>query len=489
MAPTAAPSCGVPIPRKTNTMLRRPTTSLYLAPLSLLCLPLAAQVQLDHLATVDISATSNSSNPEFIGSNPAAIAWNGVDLFVAGTNNQPPGNFATVSIVRVNGALTGTPTYSPVFGSKAGTDGFRGYTALDIRSGQLVASFDAGTNDPDGIAAYDLTGTRQWGRSARGTGVGVDPGFQGVDDGIGWSTFGSGRRALQDSATGADIYTTANGMIITPGGTTFWRDFTFDPATGDFYGRKSNSVVAGDRTGGNALANVREIVPALTNRDFTPFMFVDVLRENGEVVLIYNDRTVDIPGQNVLDVIRCVLPDGTPREIDWNGWAPSTANSTSAAIHDFSFDAGTGTLAISDFTNRVVHLFGVNVPPVDRYGQGCPGSNGTSPRLTFRGDATTATGQLELTVDQIVPGAVAFFAFGGAPAQQPVGFNNCDILISPVFDFFLGPVVADGTGTASLSWTVPAIAAGSQVVSQGAVVDRASGFPFVLSNGVLLQVP
>ena len=131
---------------------------------------LAAQVSLTPLATIDVSSTANPGNPEFIGNNPSAVAWNGTDLFLAGFNNQPVGTSGNVAIVRITGVLGGG---TPVFGTSFGTllaPGFRGYTGLDIDGSTLVASYDPGSTANEGIRAFDLNGTQLWQKSARGGG-------------------------------------------------------------------------------------------------------------------------------------------------------------------------------------------------------------------------------------------------------------------------------------------------------------------------------
>ena len=122
--------------------------------------------------------------------------------------------------------------------------------------GTLASAFDNGGSDPRGIEAYDTAGSLLWSKEGRGgSGVGIDPGFGGADSGVAWTTFGSGRRALQDSATGADIYTGADGMVIFTSEGTFWRDMDFDDATGDVYLREGNNVIYWSRTGGNSTGS------------------------------------------------------------------------------------------------------------------------------------------------------------------------------------------------------------------------------------------
>jgi hypothetical protein len=84
------------------------------------------------LKTVDLASTANSVNPEFIGSNPGAVAWNGPDLYLAGYNGSVAA--ANVAMVQVSGVM-GTPAFGTAFGVVASTPNSRGYVGLDIIKG------------------------------------------------------------------------------------------------------------------------------------------------------------------------------------------------------------------------------------------------------------------------------------------------------------------------------------------------------------------
>ena len=168
-------------------------------------------VTLTHLGTVDLDSTADPLNAEYIGTNPSAVAWDGTDLYVAGFNNG--GAAADTGIIKVTDAL-GAATLGSTFGARS-TPSLRGFSGLDISGGTIASAYDAGGSDPRGIEAYDSTGSLLWSKAGRGgSGVGMDPGFGGADAGVAWTTFGSGRRALQDTATGADIYDGTNGAVI-----------------------------------------------------------------------------------------------------------------------------------------------------------------------------------------------------------------------------------------------------------------------------------
>ena len=110
-------------------------------------LSLSAQVSLTHLGTVDVAVTSNSANPEYIGSNPSAVAWDGTNLWLAGYNNAPGNN--DTAIIRVDNALT-APTFGVPFGVVMATPNSRGYSglAIDPVAGRLVSAHDFGSVTP-----------------------------------------------------------------------------------------------------------------------------------------------------------------------------------------------------------------------------------------------------------------------------------------------------------------------------------------------------
>ena len=313
-------------------------------------------ITLEEISRFDIDSSSDVANAEFIGTNPAAVAWNGRLLYVAGFNNG--GSDATVSIVPItNTASSGlqSATYGSTFGT-LNAAGLRGYSGLDISEAGLAAAADTiGGAIPEGIAAFDLSGNGLWTKSQRGgSGVGFDPGFGGIDAGVGHTSFGSGRRALQDTANGADIYTSGSGMIINGAGTgTFWRDMDFSP-NGDIWLREGNNVIQGVRSGGNALSATQLIVDE-PEADFVNLQTLAYLdgTADGDFV-IYNDRETAGPGQAFADVVKVIDVAGNSAAVSWSLLAPIDDG---GGAYDFSWDAATQTLAVSDFTNRNVHLF------------------------------------------------------------------------------------------------------------------------------------
>lgn len=329
----------------------------------------AQTVYYDEVARFTLSA----GRPSEFGSNPSAIAWDGAKMFIAGLNNT--GGTASVGIVEVtNASSTGVnaATFGTVFGQFASTGSTRGYSGLDISGSTVAAAYDSGASSANSIAAHDTAGTFLWGVTARGgSGVAFDPGFgsPAADSGVAWTTFGSGRRALQNSASGANIYTTADGMIInmTSGGGsgTFWRDMTFNPQTGDLYPRRSNGVFKETRTGGNSVSPIVEMVAASGSADFVSGQNIAFMGQNLDLAdaVIYNDRASAANGQSFTDVIKTrdttTFAELTQTFEFLGGFTPNSSN----GYYDFSYDPGSNTVAVLDFVNNTAHVFSVSAVP------------------------------------------------------------------------------------------------------------------------------
>lgn len=373
--------------------------------------PVHAQIGLYEIARFDLGASSSSTNAAFIGSNPSAVAWNGSRLWVSGFNGS--GANSTTSIVEITNATQQglvTATYSTPFGTISAVPSTRGYTGLAISGTLLGASFDLGSNSPNGIQGFSTSNQKLWDLSASGTntanigttrgmaGPAFDPGFQGnaaQGSGLGWVTQGQGRRFLNDSVSGSSIYTTtanvpsgaAQGMIINtsataPGGlSTNWRDIAFDPATGDLYTRSNGRVTRTNRTGANtdqapsgvngqsdviwfptgtvASNNIGTnlgYMNAVVSSTFNSFV-----NDYAGDLLIFNDRTSTAAGQSPLSVIKFITTSGSTITPTWtflNGSTPPNGT----GFYDFSWDPTTQTLAVMDFSNRGVSIFSTAVP-------------------------------------------------------------------------------------------------------------------------------
>jgi len=341
-------------------------------------------------------------NPNFIGNNASGVAWSDGRLFVGGFNNTG-GNSSTGIIEVLDTTATGIVAssaveYGPRFGSLPVPDQ-RGYSGLAFAEGRLFATYDNGQQQQvNALVGYDLSTAsspaRLWGAMGRGgAGVAMDPGHVVAGEsqggsGVAWATFGdnvvgsSNRRALNDPVDGASIYGFASegspavppGFVWNTGG--FPRDLTFDPATGDFYGRLNNDVIKAVRTGPNAVATPQAIWtdagdPFVGGRNIA-FMSDTVAGD----LLVFNSRP-DGNFRSFVDGVKLSDTSGVVQPVTWNFLGG--ADPTGRGYYDFSFDPASQTLALADGSTSSVSIFKFGAPD-------------PSTRLTWAADGTTAGG-------------------------------------------------------------------------------------------------
>jgi hypothetical protein len=348
----------------------------------------AQTVGLYELARFNLNATSNSSSTAFIGSNPYSVAWNGSKLYVAGVNNS--GAAGTTAIVEVtnaadvtSGTLSGivTPTYSPAFGQLTAGTSSLGYRGLALNDGLLAAAWDSGANSANSYQLFDATAnTLNWNMSVsginiRGWAVAFDPGYQGnpaQGGGFAFVNTGSGRRQLNNVATGANIYNSSNGFFLNnSAGQSTWRDMAFDPATGDVYMKATNLVTKTVRTGANAtypnsaspettiLVNQATTTNIGSTVAFMSAITASAVNPYAGDLVVYNSTAAPL-ASNWTDAIKFVSTSGSSVAAEWTFIsAPPTSVSS---IYDFAWDPGTQTLAVLDYTNRNVSVFTTAVP-------------------------------------------------------------------------------------------------------------------------------
>lgn len=326
-------------------------------------------------ANIDVSSTANGANPQFIGSNPSAVAWNGTSLWLGGYNAS--GVTANTGIVRVDTPLT-APTFGTAFGLVS-TSNTRGITGLAVQGSTLAASFDNGTvaipaNPGDNsVRAFNANdGSVRWrigdpapaanDNTRRGNGVAFDPGFNGAgtNQGVAYLSIGSGRRHVLDTTTGAYINGQNAGAVInlTPTSTT-WRDLAFDPATGDLYARESNRVTKAVRNGDNSFTGGGSTVLAplttTTTVDNENIAFVN--SSQAGKLLAVNDRSVTTSGQAFTSVVKFFDTNGNAVSYSIvNPFGLTDIAATGNGAYDFAWDPVSQSLAISDFANRRVYL-------------------------------------------------------------------------------------------------------------------------------------
>jgi autotransporter-associated beta strand protein len=339
------------------------------------------------------TAVGAPANPNYIGNNVSAVAWNGSRLFVAGFNNGATGtNSQNTGIIEIlNTSTTGIVASTSVqYGSRFGflsSASVRGYSGLAIEGNRLFAAFNDNAVQANALRGYDIatsgTANLLWSQSGRGgAGVAIDPGYivSGSNEGgagVGWGTWGDGvtgssnRRALNDPSTGASIYgfstsgTVPAGLFWNPDG--FPRDIMFDPSTGDVYGRSNNRVIKAVRTGANTAAAPSTI--------FTPFGEVTSVGQNIALmsntpagsVLVFNDKdgTSNLPFTNpadpTLEYVKLIDTSGSAVSGTWNFLGGGTPTST-AGYYDFAYDSTTQTLAVADASQNWVSIFKFGAP-------------------------------------------------------------------------------------------------------------------------------
>ena len=417
-----------------------------------------------HLGTVNVFSTSTVGAPEFIGTNPSAVAWNGSRLWISGFRNV--GTAGAVAVVEVLNPLSGTPGYGTVFGLEAANPALRGYSGLDIQGNSLVAAYDSGATHPNGITSWDVsssgTATLQWAQSARGSsGVSFDPGFGGVDLGTGWTSFNVARRALNASATGTVLYSTSTGFVFQATGTTgtLWRDTEFDPDTGDIYLRKENDVVRAPRTGGNASPGGTLIVslPENATAGLTAGQNIAYINSPYGDRLIFNDRP---DGSNTQDFFARVMvstPTGQMHTVNWGSFTPV---GLSTAWFDFSWDAPSGTLAVLDFGNRAVYFFRLE-PPTETFpyctaGTSTSGCNATMSATGFASASQASPFNINVANVEGAKSGIIFYGVNGPTSQVwSPGSPSLLCVKSPTLrtpSQGSGGTVGTCTGTFTLDW-------------------------------------
>jgi hypothetical protein len=250
------------------------------------------------------------------------------------------------------------------------------------------------------------TNTRTWNLTNNGTSttanIGTTRGMSGPDfdpgyvvsgtsqggAGLGWVTQGQGRRFLNGTTSGTAIYTTTannptgaqQGMTINISpSSTAWRDFAFDPNSGNLYARVNNQVSRTNRTGANTdlspsgTAGQSDVIVARTGVNYvgTNLGYLDSVAAGtnntytGDI-LVYNDRASNADGQAWTSAILFATTSGSAVSANWNfigGSAPGTGN----AIYDFQWDSASQTLAVVDFTNRTASIFSTTAPAPTAY--------------------------------------------------------------------------------------------------------------------------
>lgn len=329
----------------------------------------SGQVVLNEIMRTSVSAATGPGNAWFIGRNLSSVAWDGTDLYVGGQSFDASGS-AISKVTPQMGTTSGLFQLSGNFGFQA-TTATRGVQDLDVRNGVLAVATDFGANNAQGVRQF-TTGGAGLGNSSfanRSNGIAFDPNdgrpiSMGIGSGRYWkfnadtTTYNDGIRTW-DSATGPLV-----GAVPAPlSGTTF-RDIDTD-TTGNLFIRLQNGIVRANRNGGgtydalsllktSGIDNVNgqnlEYIP--TTDLYSPF-------------LIFGDRVSQANGQSFTNVIKAIDPTtGAAISLSFNFLQGGEFGNalTGNGYYDFSYDAGTQTLAVSDFANNTVYIFAVPAP-------------------------------------------------------------------------------------------------------------------------------
>jgi hypothetical protein len=271
---------------------------------------------------------------------------------------------ANTAIVGVSNVLT-APTLGAAFGAFS-TNNNRGITGLALQGTNLGVGLDNGAGNVNSVRMFNAgSGTLTWSTGGtipdatrRGNGVAFDPGFNGAgtNQGLAYMSIGSGRRHLLNTGTGIYINGQNAGAIVnfSPVSTT-WRDLAFDPATGDLYTRESNRIGKAVRNGNNTFTSATSTaiggLTTATGVDNQNIAFANTTLYGN--LLFANNRTGVGAGQSLSSVVRAFDTNGNAQTITFENFTPGTGN----GAYDFSFDAGTQTLAMTDFSNRRLYIF------------------------------------------------------------------------------------------------------------------------------------
>jgi hypothetical protein len=149
------------------------------------------------------------------------------------------------------------------------------------------------------------------------------------------------------------------------GSGTFWRDIAFDPQTGNMYPRRSNGIFKEIRTGANSVSPIQEVVAAQASANFVSGQNIAFMGQTPGLSdsLIYNDRGTTANEQVFTDVIKTRDADTFTELTQTFEFLGGTAPSNGNGYYDFSYDPGSNTVAVLDFTNNTAHVFSVSAVP------------------------------------------------------------------------------------------------------------------------------
>jgi hypothetical protein len=311
-------------------------------------------------ARVDLNATATAGSTSEIGSNPAAVAWNGTDAIIAGYNGGTTAR--DVALVKVSSVLT-APVIGDKFGVRAATPAGRGYLSLDVRSNtDIASSYDSGTLSSSALAVHNYDGTQRW-SVAPGARPPAGAAFDALTGRLTFIWQGTNLLRNYNVTDGTATGTNDPGFASLALPATNYRDLDYDAATGNIWARNNNDVLRGNRTGATTWSSPTLAVNLTdANNVGENIAYLHGLQGNaGGAFAIYNDRPTAATGQLFETVVRGVRNSDLGAEslsfLAGDGSAP-VAFLSGVGLYDFGWDEGTQTLAVVDYFNRELFVFG-----------------------------------------------------------------------------------------------------------------------------------
>jgi len=337
-----------------------------------------AQVTLTRLSTINlIDATGNIASTKYIGNNATSLDWNGTDIVVAGFNNASGPN--TVGMSRITNVYNGNfdstaATFSNSFGLQAATPAQRGYLDVARKGNIAYGAFEGGSGyASNGIHAVDVTTGLSAGSFVqpgyRTSGIALDGKYGNVVS----SSVATGLRqfvANDVNNISTQLYGPfgSAGYSILPStdANTNWRDVQVDSATGDVYYRKQNGIWKSTRSAENVGTEASLVGLGLTVGD-SAGQQIEIARGGAlDGYMIFNSRNVTsiTASSNWTDGFRVrALADLSTPTLNYVNFDPTAVGvKDGARWFDFSYDAGTNTLAVLDAFNKKIYIFGVPAP-------------------------------------------------------------------------------------------------------------------------------
>lgn len=316
-------------------------------------------------AVVDLSPLTAGTAANDIGTHPSAVAWDGSTAAIAGYNAGATSR--DVAIANVSNVLTPTPTFGARYGVQFATaPNGKGYIGADSKAGVGVATaFDGGSSSNTLLRLDDANGAQVFQVAAVGRPISA-PAFDTLSTRLSYLIHATHVLRQLDVATGAVASTASTNLSGVTAAMTF-RDFDYD-AAGNLYARSNNDIVRANRTNATTYNATATMVANLADASVVGQNIAVVEgfpNAAGALFAIYNDRASTADGQPFAGVVKAVRANGAAEPLTFLGadGATPVAFPAAAGLYDFSYDGGTKTLALLDYTNRQLYVFGATPAP------------------------------------------------------------------------------------------------------------------------------